>query len=185
MSENYSFSPQASQDYVETLLEDLEQYPVQKVAMVFEAWRKTSKSRITTADAINLIERGGRPPLKESDIIAIRKKHGEDRTSDDWSDLREWEAQQRTGWGDNVAKPSINLQQDNQKLRSQITQLEAQLARRNTDDVINKQSDFCFKSIREKLEKSLSAKIQSTVDFMRKSGASENDVLEFLDSVQC
>jgi hypothetical protein len=185
MAENWGFSPEASETYVETLLEDLEEYPARDVFLFFDKWRKTSTKKPTTADAVGYIKRNGKPPLRESDIIAIRKKDGADKTPDDWQMLREWEAQQSEGWDDapSTNQASANQAQEITALRRKVAQLEAQLAGNRTEQATTNQVDICIATIKAKLEKPLEEKIQSTVDMMRRQGCTEEDVLEFIASI--
>jgi hypothetical protein len=113
----------------EIFLEALADYPVETVMNALGKWRKTEQEFPTIADILGLIKRGGRPPLRESDVIAVRKKHGEDRTPYDWQLLREWEAQQQEGWGD-AAEPRREqaLQAENARLRQEMQHLQRENA---------------------------------------------------------
>jgi hypothetical protein len=163
----------------------LGEYPHEKVIKAFRTHVERSDEIPTLASIISLIRRNGKPLLLESDIIAIRKKHDEDKTSSDWDKLREWQDQQDECWED--APDSLmeaNLKQENRRLRQRIADLEAQLMGRETHRVIEKQVNLSIATIKAQLEKPLEQKIQDTADYMRRNGASEKDILEFLDSIK-
>lgn len=73
-------------------------YEAEKAVKAFEIWIGRSQEFPTPADIISLIKRNGKPPLMESDIIAINKKDGASRTRAEWQMLREWGEEQSGGW---------------------------------------------------------------------------------------
>ena len=156
------------------------EYPADKVIKAFEIWMKRSQEFPTPADIINLIRRDGKPPLRESDIIAIRKKDGEFRTRAECDMLKEWDAQQQEGWGgcNDVTKNEITLQ-ENIRLRQQIKRLEEENIRA-WDEVKQLRSI----KVAKPSDVPLDEKIQRTIDDMRKSGAPQNYIDEFLESIK-
>ena len=68
-----------------------------------------------------MIKRNGRPPLKESDIIAIRRKDGEFRTLAEWEALKEWELEQVDGWQMwDESEKVTDFAQENIRLRQEL-----------------------------------------------------------------
>lgn len=150
-----------------------ESYPAEKVIKAFERWLETSTEFPTPADIIGLIKRNGRPPLKESDIIAIRKKDGELRTPDDWKMLRQWEAQQLDEWaGDEAAEQQkvSQLLKDNESLRKQL---------RAAYDEIRRLGDL-IQAIRNEKPPEDENKISKTIDYMKSIGAPQSDIDDFI-----
>lgn len=103
----------------------LAQYPGEKAVKAFQVWLERSQEFPTPADIIGLIKRNGKPPIRESDIIAINKKDGADRTRAEWKMLREYEEQQQDGWEENEDKQQFTLQ-ENLRLRDEIAKLQAE-----------------------------------------------------------
>lgn len=158
-------------------------YPPEKIIKAFRTHVQRSEELPTLAAIINLIERNGRPPLKESDVIAIRKKHGEDRTSEDWEDLREWEAQQRNGWDDMPAPIRVeNVQRENETLRQRVKQLEAQLQKGEYNAVLDDREARAIEIKQAVYTRTKQQKLDATIEWMRSTGASENDIQEFINS---
>jgi hypothetical protein len=142
-----------------------------------ETWLERSEEFPTPADLVNLIKRNGKPPLRESDIVVIRKKDGADRTRAEWYLLAEWDAQAQEGWGSDYRdeqKESATLQ-ENIRLRTELRELRAECGR--LAELLR----------RERQQKSLPVpavplqdKVQRTVDAMRAGGAPQADIDEFL-----
>lgn len=144
--------------------------------MALETWLQRSQEFPTPADIIGLIQRNGKPPLKESDIITIRKKDGELRTPDEWAMLREWDKQQMAGWDD---APSAEKQEatmhENFALRRQVKELEQKV--RELSDTLHRER---IAKGAEAPKQSEQDKIMRTVAEMRRSGVSEQAIQEFM-----
>ncbi len=154
----------------------LAKYPADRAIKAFELWLERSQEFPTPADIIGLIKRNGRPPIKESDVIAVRKKYGADRSSDDWQLLREWDKQQNEEWGgdyeDNVKDTAT--EQENIKLRQKLKEMEFQLVAVNES----------LKSLRvekgvAKPEYTKEEKVRRTIEAMRSEGAKQEDIEDF------
>jgi hypothetical protein len=169
---------------IEAYLQMLGDYSADLIIKAFKTEVQECDEIPTLARITSRIKRNGKPPLRESDIIAIRKKDGADRSRDDWQMLREWEAQQSEGWEDaTTAQLQASQSQELTALRRKVAQLEAQLLGNRTEEATSSQANICIASIKAKLEKPLEEKIQSTVDMMRRQGCTEEDVLEFIASI--
>jgi|GEM_PF-3888949 len=153
-----------------TMLAD---YPADKVVRAFETWLSRSQEFPTPADIIGLIQRNGRPPLSKERYIAINKKDGEYRTPDDWQYLRDYEAEQDTGWGGET----IYQQEENTRLRQQLAEAKIEIQRLNT--LVH---DLKVERRIEKPAPSVQERVMKTVEYMRQTGAQESDIEEFLSS---
>lgn len=153
----------------------LSKYPAEKAVRAFELWIERSQEFPTPADIVNLIKRNGKPPMKESDIIAIRKKDGQDRNSDEWALLREWDTQQQDGWSDipDPVKESVHLQ-ENMRLRQQVIELKNETARLAA--LLN---DTRIAKGLEKPTPSAQDKIINTIRAMKEMGCPEADIETF------
>lgn len=146
----------------------LGKYPGEKVIRALETWLERSQEFPTPADIINLIRRNGRPPLKESDIIAIRKKDGQDRTSEEWGLLKDWENQQMQGWPeDDGEEKQKYLLQENQKLREQNIELK----RKVSELSISLKNVMVAKRMAPPGDA-----LQRTIDHMKATGAPQEDI---------
>lgn len=154
-------------------------YPAERVIKAFETWIERSQEFPTPSDIANLIRRDGKPPLKESDIIAIRKKDGEDRTRADWAMLEEWEAQQRDGWSDiaDEKKDQATLD-DNIRLRQRVKELEAE-AGRAWDEVKRLRPLEGMKVTVNVPLDTEQAKAERTIAAMQAEGAKQEDIEAF------
>lgn len=123
----YGKEPESLESITKIFTTDLEEFPAETVLKAIATHAKRCDEFPTVADIHGLIKRGGKPPLKESDIIAIRKKDGEDRTSAEWQMLRDWEAEQQGGWATqpDPARQQADLQ-ENIRLRQKVKELEAE-----------------------------------------------------------
>lgn len=155
----------------------LAKYDAEKVIKAFQTWLERSQEFPTPADIINLIKRNGKPPLKESDIIAIRKKDGEDRTHAESAMLREWEEEQQSGW----IEPKDPIKQEatdyeNTRLRVALGQAQEEIAR--LGKIINQLKREPREPVQIKQD-TLEDKIARTIEFMKANGAPEEDIREF------
>lgn len=149
----------------------LAQYPGEKAVKAFQVWLERSQEFPTPSDIIGLIKRNGKPPIKESDIIAINKKDGADRTRAEWKMLKEYEAQQNEGWEENEDKQQFTLQ-ENLRLRDEIAKLQ---------DENRKLSIMLRSAISQPIPQiKLPDKIERTIEEMKRTGCSEKDIQEFM-----
>lgn len=167
--------PESFDSYTKVILSDLAEYPASQVLLALKTHSMRSQEPPTTADLAMLIRRKGKPPLKESDIIAIRKKDGEHRTSAEWEMLREWEAQQSEGWDDFDPGRERRISQDNIALRKQVQELKEE--NRRLAELLNQTK--VAKGL-ERPKPSEDERIRNTIFVMRESGASEGELVEFL-----
>ena len=174
-AKTYGKDPEALESMIPLFTTALADFPIEKIEKAFDTFSQRSDEFPTRFDIITIIKRNGRPPIKESDIIAINKKDGSDRTPADWQMLREWNAQQSEEWDDDTSTRDTNLQRDNESLRRKISALEQEN---------KKLADLLHETKMEKgLEKpkpSMQEKIDNTVKAMRDGGASEADIEEFM-----
>lgn len=149
----------------------LGKYPAKKVINAFEMWLERSQEFPTPADIIGLIKRRGKPPIKESDIITIRKKEVCDWTRAEGRLVEEWEAQQREEWQDDsdphkaedTQKEMARLRQQVREQRSEIQRLNALLAETRIAKGMEPPPD----------------RVSNTLRFMQASGCTQCDIDEF------
>jgi hypothetical protein len=149
--------------------------PAEKVTKAFEAWLLKSQEFPTPADIISLIQRNGKPPLKESDIIAIRKKDGEHRTKADWQMLAEWDAQQHIGW-DDTNSDNLAAVAEIEKLRKELAAAKVEISR--LQEILR--LDDLRKNYTPPKHKD---KVQNTLNLMKAECYPESDIQEFLASL--
>lgn len=154
----------------------MSKYSGDKVIKSFETWMERSQEFPTPADIIGLIKRGGKPPLSESMFIQISKKDGMDRTPEDWQYLRDYQAFMDDGWeGEPDAAKQSALTEENTRLRAKIKEMELEYERlkhlwiQERDKKTPLASDLTH-----------SDKVQLTAHHMRRAGASEKDISDFL-----
>jgi len=148
--------------------------PSGKVIKAFELWLSREVEFPTLADINGLIKRNGRPPIKESDVIAARKKDPSDRSGFDWGVIRGWEEQQSEGWDARHEEYRITaIQSENLRLRKRVKDLENQLeeARREPKEPP--------KPFEPTPRLSSYDKAVNTVRFMRDTGYTTKDIEEF------
>ena len=161
----YGKEPESLNSIIQTMLSDLAEYPIEKIMLAFKTHAVRSSEFPTTADLVGLIKRNGRPPLKESDVIAIRKKDGQDRTREDWDTLKAWDAQQSEEWeGGNPFKKQDNMDEIC-RLKAKISDLEKEVKRAWAYQ-IPKKEEKC--------------KVQKTIDYLKSINAPQSDIDSFL-----
>jgi hypothetical protein len=69
----------------------LAEYPYDKIKGAFSYFLRHNNEMPTPADIVNIIERGGKPPLERSVYVSIQKKPKDERSSDEWAYCREYE----------------------------------------------------------------------------------------------
>ncbi len=171
----YGRQPENIEVINRTFHSTLSNYPAASVIRAFETWMQRSQEFPTPADIVSLIRRNGKPPLKESDIIAIRKKDGQDRTAEDWQLLKEWDAQQQEGWKEftDPKKEEATLQ-ENFRLREQVKQLENEVAR-----LTGLLYEARMTKGLERPKQTVEEKVRNTIAAMRAAGGSEADIEAF------
>ncbi len=171
----YGKEPESLDSIISLFNEGLADFPVDKINAAFRLHAQRSAEFPTLADIVGIIRRNGKPTLKESDIIAIRKKDGEDRTGAEWAMLKEWDAQQQEGWRDDPdPQKDAAMLTENLRLRQHVSDLK---------DEIRRLSDL-LREVRvakgiEPQAPSLAEKVDRTIRAMRESGAPETDVSTF------
>lgn len=153
-------------------------YPASKVLKAFEIWVEKSQEFPTPADIVGLIKRNGKPPLSKEMFIAISKKPGEDRTAEDWQYLRDFEADQRgETWGaeQEDRRKIDDLTADNAKLRHEIRRMQQEIERLSGIILEMKKGQ----NISTKIEIPMTERITKTIEFMRQTGSSEQDIEAF------
>lgn len=69
----------------------LAEYSGEQIRAAFTNFLTNFKGMPEPADIANIIDRGGKPPFERTVYIAIQKKHGDERTPDEWQYLRDYE----------------------------------------------------------------------------------------------
>jgi hypothetical protein len=171
----YGKEPESLGSITRVMLNDLADFPPEKIIAAFRTHAQRSAEFPTTYDLIGLIRRNGRPPLRESDVIAIRRKAGEDRTPDEWATLRRWDDEQRDGW--DVPPDSAKAAGDSdeiRRLRQNNLTLKAEVKR--LGDLLHEARQM--KGL-EKPSIPMQKKVQNTIRAMRQQGAAETDIEAF------
>lgn len=154
----------------------LGKYVAVKVIKAFETWLERSQEFPTPADIISLIKRDGRPPLSESQFIAISKKQYSERTVEENWFLRTYQEQQNEQWQiDSDQQKQDDILSDNMRMREEIKNLKSENQR--LVGLLNaEKTKFIFK----KPIISVQDKIQRTIEHMKAAGAPEKDIQDFL-----
>lgn len=148
-----------------------------KVVKAFETWLERSQEFPTPADIVGLIKRNGRSPIKESDVIAVRKKDGEDRTPADWQLLRDWDEQQSDAWEEEPEPVKQQAKLDeNIALRARIRKLEADNERMG-QELLN------LKRLAPRHPVAPENKAYNTLRFMKQNGVTESELMETANSL--
>ena len=168
----YGKEPESLESITRIFKRDLAEYPTGRILQAISTHAMRCDEFPTVSDIVGLIQRNGRPPLRESDIIAIRKKDGADRSRADWKTLEEWERQQSAEWGGDA--PAAEMALENRKLRETIARLEKQLRERG-QPVEAKQFSIPKLSPQQRVDNTIAA--------MRAQGKSDADIEEFRQSV--
>lgn len=169
----YGKEPESLKSIVKIFLKDLAAYPLDKILKAITLHAQRSQEFPTVADIVGLIKRGGRAPITKEVYIAISKKDGELRTPEEWKTLREYEAEQiQEEFGRD--EPRVDTG-ENERLRQRIKELETEYAR--LAEVLHQTK--MAKGL-ERPKPSAQEKIDNTVAEMRRMGASEEDVEQFI-----
>jgi len=171
----YGKEPESLASITAVMLSDLAEFAPEKIMQAFKTHAQRNEEFPTTANLVSLIRRNGKPSLRESDIIAIRKKDGEDRTSAEWAMLKDWDEQQQEGWRDIAdAQKDMATLQENLRLRQEVKQLTEEV--RRLGDLL---TEIRRSQGIERPESTLTDKVQNTIAAMRSSGASEEEIAAF------
>lgn len=173
----YGKEPDSLEAINNVFARDLAEFPIDKIELAFKTHSQRSQEFPTVADIVGLIKRNGKPPMTEAQFISISRKDGADRTPEDWQFLRDWEAQNREGWGGEAPDPKKEESSAREvlRLRERVKELEVEV--RRLSELLR--SERQGKGL-ERPVPSQEEKIQNTVKAMRESGANEEDIAEFL-----
>ena len=152
----------------------LARYPADRVERAFQQWLETSQEFPTVADIAGLVRRNGKPPMTESQFVAISRKDGADRTPDDWEFLRDWEAE-RKGWDDaDPARERVD--------RAELLRLreEVRLLREENKRLAEQTRKVAVAKGLERPKPGEEEQVRRTVKAMRQGGAPQADIDEFL-----
>lgn len=69
----------------------LAEYPIEKIEAAMAFYLKHNTELPAPADIANIIERGNKPPFDRTVYVAISKKRPEERDSDEWEYMRDYE----------------------------------------------------------------------------------------------
>lgn len=174
----YGKESESFESIIYTFNKDLADYPLEKIMMAIKTHSQRSSEFPTVADIVLLIRNNGRPPLKESDIIAIRKKEGEYRTRAEWAMLREWEAQQSEAWQP-TGSDSVVAVVENERLRKELADAKKENSR--LQEIMR--LDDLRKSYIPPAPPKAQDKIQSTINAMKADGRTDSDIEEFINSL--
>ena len=87
----YGKEPEALESVIAMFRLVLADYSVEKITGAFRLWLKRSNEMPAPADIANIIERGGKPPFERAVYVSLSRKPPEQRTSDEWEYMREYE----------------------------------------------------------------------------------------------
>lgn len=69
----------------------LADFNIQQIREAFAYYFKNYSEFPAPADIVQIIVRGNKPPFDRTVYVTISRKHGEDRTPDEWAYMREYE----------------------------------------------------------------------------------------------
>lgn len=171
--------PESLESIIRIFKKDLWRFTADEILEAISLHSQRSQEFPTVYDITNLIMRDGKPPIKESDIIAIRQKDGELRTRAEWNLLREWDEQQQTGQSSFVdTDKEIATMRENERLRKELADAKKEIARLN--EILRVDS---FKRDYTPPTPSKQDKIQNTIDALKADGCSDLEIQEFLASL--
>ena len=88
----YGKEPEVLESVVAMFRLVLADYPMEKIIDGFGVWLKRSNEMPAPADIANIIERGGKPPFECAVYVNLSRKPAEQRTSEEWAYMRDYEA---------------------------------------------------------------------------------------------
>lgn len=170
----YGKAPESMETVVLLFHTILSKHSAEKVIKAFQTWLERSQEFPTPADIIGLIKRNGKPPLSESQFIAIsRKEYGERTTEEHWF-LRQWQEQQSEQWQtDTDPQKQADILADNMRMREERKILKSEIQRLN-------QLLISAKGASEKPALPVQDKIQRTVEHMKATGCPDSDIQDFI-----
>lgn len=174
----YGKEPESLESIIAIFANDLADYPLEKIMMAIKTHSQRSSEFPTIADIVLLIRNNGRPLLKESDIIAIRKKDGEHRTRAEWAMLREWESQQSEAW-QSTGSDSVVAVAENERLRKELAEAKKENSR--LQEIMR--LDDLRKNYIPPAPPKPQDKIQNTINAMKAQGYTDSDIEEFINSL--
>ena len=87
----YGREPEAADNIRKAFNFQLSEYPIEKITSAFNYHLRFFKEFPVPANIVEIIERGNKPPFERSVYISATKKPAEDRNSDEWAYIREYE----------------------------------------------------------------------------------------------
>lgn len=154
----------------------LAKYQSEKVIKAFQTWLEKSQEFPTPSDIIGLIKRNGKPPLLESQFIAISKKEYCDRSPEENWFLHEWQDQQNEHWEiETDPQKQADILADNMLQREENKKLVTENQR--LIELLNEEKSRIHQ---DRAHIPMQDKIQRTAEHMRATGSSENDIADFL-----
>lgn len=93
----YGKEPEALESVIAMFRLVLADYSVGAITDAFRIWLKRSNEMPTPADIASIIERGGKPPFERAVYVNLSRKAAEDRTSEEWAYMRDYEADRLAG----------------------------------------------------------------------------------------
>ena len=69
----------------------LADYPWEKIREALAFYFRNNTDFPAPADIVQIIERGNKPPFDKAVYVNITKKRGDERTSEEWKYMREYE----------------------------------------------------------------------------------------------
>lgn len=173
----YGRAPESIEAIVLLFHNLLGKYPAVKAIRAFEVWLEQSQEFPTPADIIGLIRRDGRQAVPKELYISISKKEYDCRTYEEKKLMERYEEEQKSEQWEFEAdeeKKQITLE-ENIRLRAQNRELKSEIDRLSR--ILHKER---VENLREKPKPEITDKIARTVEFMHQSGASAQDIADFL-----
>ncbi len=170
--------PESLESIIRIFSKDLAHYPTQHIMQAIKIHSQRINEFPAVSDIIGIIKRKGKPPLSKEMYINISRKDYENRTWQELNYMRDYEAeQQESEWGSDFIDPKKDerLAEENQAQRLQIAKLKNEISK-----LTQTLHDERVKRGAEKLEPSKQNKIDATVEHMRKTGASNEDIETFM-----
>lgn len=88
----YGKQPEQMESVTKLFMFALADYPVQKIIDAMSFYVRHYTDFPAPADIVQIIERGNKPPLDRSVYVNLSKKQPDQRTSEEWAYMREYEA---------------------------------------------------------------------------------------------
>lgn len=66
-------------------------YPMEKIQSAMAYYLRHNNEMPTPGDIAMIIERGNKPPFDKAVYVSINRKRGDERTSEEWQYLRDYE----------------------------------------------------------------------------------------------